>query len=240
MASSKSPVQAVIVAGGRGVRMRPATDYLPKPMLPVAGKPILEHLLEWLKRSGFTEATMCLGYLAEKIQAHFGDGARWGVALDYAVERESRGTAGCLKDLGPRLKGDALVVYGDLFVDMDCGKLLDFHRAHDGAATLVVRETDHPLDSDLVRVDGERIVGFYRAKAGEPYENLACAALWVVRPALLDLVPAERPSDFGKDVFPAALEERRKLMAYRTAELVVDLGTAERAAAFERRWSRSS
>lgn len=236
MASSKTPVQAVIVAGGRGVRMRPATDYLPKPMLPVLGKPILEHLLEWLKRSGFDRATMCLGYLAEKIEAHFGDGSRWGLSLDYAVEKEPRGTAGCLRDLGPKLSGDALVVYGDLFIDVDCAKLLDFHRGHSGGATIVVRETDHPLDSDLVRVDGDRILGFYRAKAGEPYDNLACAALWVVRRSLLERVPSDRPTDFGKDIFPQAIKDGELLMAYRTTERVLDVGTPERAAAFERRW----
>ena len=229
--------QAVIVAGGRGVRMRPATDQFPKPMLPVGGRPLLEYLVEWLKLSGIREAFMCLGYKGEVIRSHFGDGSRWGVRLDYQIEREPRGTAGCVKDLGAKARGDLLVVYGDLFIDMDCGKLLGFHGSHDGAATLVIRETDHPLDSDLVRADGDRITGFYRAKAGEPYENLACAAVWVVRPELMDLVPADRPSDFGKDIFPAAVAAGRKLMAYRTKEEVVDVGTPERVQAFERRRS---
>lgn len=226
------------MAGGRGVRMRPATDLLPKPMLPVAGKPILEHLLAWLTRSGFREASLCLGYKAEAIEAHFGDGSRFGLKLDYQVETEPRGTAGCVRDLGPKLKGDALVVYGDLFVDMDCRKFLDFHRGHEGSATLVVRESDHPLDSDLVRLEGDRIKAFYRAQPGRPYDNTACAALWVVRRPLLDLVPADRASDFGKDVFPAALQAGQKLLAYRTAEEVLDVGTHERAAAFEQRARR--
>lgn len=227
-------VQPVIVAGGRGVRMRPATDQLPKPMLPVAGKPILEHLLDWLKRSGFSSATLCLGYLAEKVEAHFGDGSRFGLKLQYAVEREPRGTAGCVRDLGGRLEGDALVVYGDLFVDLDCAKLLDFHRRHDGAATLVVRETDHPLDSDLVDLEGDRIARFYRAEPGKPHGNFGCAALWIVTKRLLERVPADRPADFGRDVFPEAARAGEKLMAYRTAERVLDVGTPERVAAFER------
>ena len=99
-----------------------------------------------------------------------------------------------------------------------------------------MRESDHPLDSDLARTDGDRITGFYRAKPGESYENLACAALWVVRPSLLESIPADRPTDFGKDIFPRALAAGQKLMAYRTAEPVFDVGTPERVAAFERRW----
>ncbi|MBI4347852.1 MAG: NDP-sugar synthase [Elusimicrobia bacterium] len=233
---SPQAIQAAIVAGGRGVRMRPATDWLPKPMLPVAGRPLLEHLVGWLKRSGVRDAFLCLGYLPEVFEKHFGDGSAFGVRLHYQVEREPRGTAGCVRDLKDRVKGDLLVVYGDLFVDLDLGRLLDFHRRHDGAATLVVRETDHPLDSDLVRLEGDRITGFYRAGPGQPYENLACAAIWIVRPRLLDRVPADKPSDFGKQVFPEAVAAGETLMAYRTAEPVLDVGTPERVQAFERKW----
>lgn len=232
-----SQLQAAIVAGGRGVRMRPATDRLPKPMLPVGGRPLLEHLIEWLARSGIREAFLCLGYKGEVIRSHFGDGSRWGLRLDYRIEGEPRGTAGCVRDLSSDVRGDLLVVYGDLYVDMDCAGLLAFHRGHDGAATLVVRETDHPLDSDLVRTEGDRIIGLYRAKAGEPHGNLGCAAMWVVRRRLLDRVPADRPSDFGKDIFPAAIAAGEKLVAYRTGEAVMDVGTPERIEALERRWS---
>ena len=234
-------IQAAIVAGGRGVRMRPATDLLPKPMLPVAGKPVLEHLLLWLQRSGVREVFMCLGYKAEAISSYFGDGSRFGLKLDYRVETQPRGTAGCVRDVlkageGGWASGDLLVVYGDLFVDIDLGRLLDFHRGHDGAATVVVRETDHPLDSDLARLDGDRITGFYRAKPGEPYDNIACTALWVLRPRLLSHVPVDRPTDFGKDIFPAAVAAGEKVMAYRTSETVLDVGTPERVERFERLW----
>ena len=233
-------IQAAIVAGGRGVRMRPATDDLPKPMLPVAGKPLLEHQLEWLRAQGVREVAMCLGYKAEAVSRHFGDGARWGLKLSYQVEATPRGTAGAVRDLVPRPAGDLLVVYGDLFVSLDCGPLLAFHGRHAAAATVVVRASDHPLDSDLVRMKGDAITHFYRARHGEPYENWACAALFVVRPRLLDLVPADAPSDFGRDIFPKALAAGESLMAYRTEEEVADLGTPERLSAFlGRREARS-
>ena len=119
---------------------------------------------------------------------------------------------------------------------MDCRKLVDFHRRLDGAATLVLRETDHPLDSDLVRLEGDRIMEIYRAKPGEEHGNIGMAAVWVVRPRLLELIPVESPSDFGRDIFPKALSAGETLVGYRTGEVVMDLGTPARCEAFERRF----
>ncbi len=212
--------------------MRSVSDT-PKVMLPVQGKPILEHQIEWLKKHGFNDIFLCLGYRADKIQEYFGDGSRWGVRLAYRVETEPRGTAGAIADLGPLIEDDLLVVYGDLFLEMDCGKLLEFHAGHDGLATLVVRETDHPEDSDLVEADGaDRVLRVARRKAGNISGNLGCAAVWVVRKALLERVPEDRPSDFARDIFPAAVAGGDKLMAYRTDEPVMDIGTPARYEAF--------
>ncbi|MFA6002681.1 MAG: nucleotidyltransferase family protein, partial [Elusimicrobiota bacterium] len=160
-------LKAVIVAGGRGVRMRPWTDDMPKPMMPVAGKPMLEHQLEWLRGAGVRRVVMCLGYKAEAVKDHFGDGRRWGLRVDYQVESAPRGTAGCVRDAWPILGGDVLVTYGDIFIDMNLAALEECHRRGGAAATLVLADTDHPYDSDLVRMDGERITGFYRARPGE-------------------------------------------------------------------------
>ncbi|MBI5211553.1 MAG: nucleotidyltransferase family protein [Elusimicrobia bacterium] len=252
-------IPAAIVAGGRGERMRPETDACPKPMLPIAGKPLLEHQLEWLKRWGVSEAFLCLGYKAEVVSDHFGDGGRWGMKLRYSVEKSPRGTAGCVRDLGDWGGEDLLVVYGDLFVAMDCRKLVEAHRASRAAATLVVWDTDHPHDSDLVRTEGAveaggrasaaplgrasateggRITGFYRERKGEPCGTLALAAIWVVRRPLMDLVPADAPSDFGRDIFPMALERGLRLEAYATRETVEDVGTPERRARFLERWGK--
>ncbi|MCX5796747.1 MAG: nucleotidyltransferase family protein [Elusimicrobia bacterium] len=243
MASSE--IQAVIVAGGRGERMRPWTDRIPKPMVPVAGKPILEHQLGWLKRSGVKKAVMCLGYKAEAVQAHFKDGKRWGLRLDYSVESAPRGTAGCVRDAWTQIAGDALVVYGDIFLDISLPDLRACHARTSSAATLVLAETDHPYDSDLVRVEGERVTGFYRAKPCEPREPMAgargdggvwaAAAVWIVGSALMDLVPADKPSDFGRDIFPAALKQGLVLGGFKTTDLIADLGTPERLTAFEKR-----
>jgi len=226
------PIQAAIVAGGQGQRMR-EISAVPKVMLPVGGKPILEHQVEWLKKYGFFDIFLCLGYKADAVRSYFGDGSKWGVRLTYRVEEEARGTAGAVADLESELRGDLLVIYGDLFLKMDCVRLLAVHARHDGLATLVVRHTDHPQDSDLVVVDpGGRIEAIGRLQDGGVSGDLGCAAVWVVRPALLRRVPSDRPSDFGREVFPQAVAAGEKLMTYRTDEPVLDIGTPARYEAF--------
>jgi len=228
-------MQAVIVAGGRGVRMRPWSDRIPKVMIPIAGKPLLEHQINWLGKSGIRHVVMCLGYKADCIAEHFGDGSRWGLRVDYHVEQSPRGTAGCVRDIWPLVTGDALVVYGDIYADFSLPELLACHRRSGGAATLVLADTDHPHDSDLVRMEGERITGFCRAAPGEACGTLACAAVWVVTGRLMSLVPRDRASDFGRDIFPLALARGERLTGFVTSELVADLGTPERMEAFLKR-----
>jgi NDP-sugar pyrophosphorylase family protein len=222
------PVQAVILAGGEGTRMSSYSDT-PKVLLPLGDKSILVHQLEWLKKSGFTEVFLCLGHRADEVMEALGDGSRYGLRIDYRVEDEARGTAGAVKDIEESLTGDLLVVYGDLFVNIDCQKLLDFHASHDGLATLMVRHTDHPEDSDIAEVDqAGRILAVGRLKTGEVTGDIGCAAIWVIRRGLLDSVPVERASDFARDIFPAVARAGDKLMAYVTSESVMDVGTPKR------------
>ncbi len=220
-------MQAAIVAGGLGTRMGAATANMPKPMLPVRGKPLLEHQLIWLKSQGFSDVVLCLGYKAEAVKGFFGDGKKWGLKLDYSIEEKPRGTAGCIADL--KAKGDLLVVYGDLYPEMELRPLLDFHASRIGDATLVLLKTDHPQDSDLAELDGDAIKRIYRGGPGD----LALAAVWIVRPALSELIPGDKPSDFGRDVFPAALARGRKLLGCVMQGVLADLGTPERLARFE-------
>lgn len=227
-------IPVVILAGGRGERMGSATDSLPKAMLPFGGKPILERLIETIAAAGWREIHLCLGYRADAVRAHFGDGARWAVALRSHEETIPRGTAGAIADLRPFIGDEALVVYGDLHADMNLPRFAAFHAGRpDAAASLAVIETDHPFDSDLARLDGERLTGFYRVRPGEAHEPQALAAVWAVRGALLDLVPRDRPSDFGRDIFPEALRRGLDLRGYRTGETLTDLGTPERLALAE-------
>jgi len=218
---------AAIVAGGLGTRMGAATANMPKPMLPVLGKPLLEHQLGWLKSQGFSDIVLCLGYKAEAVKDYFGDGRKWGVSLRYSVEERPRGTAGCIADL--KAKEDILVVYGDLYPKLGLGPLLEFHAGREEpAATLVLLHTDHPQDSDLAELKGDRIARIYRGGPGD----LALAAVWIVTPALAGLIPADKPSDFGRDVFPAALAQGAPLYGCVMQGVLADLGTPERLARF--------
>ena len=207
------------MAGGLGTRMRAAHPDVPKVMLPVRGKPLLEHQVLWLKSQGFSDITLCLGYKADAVKAHFGD------TLRYAVENEPRGTAGCVTDL--KLKEDALIVYGDLFPDLELKPLLRFHEKARALATLVLLKTDHPRDSDLAELNGDFIERIYRGGPGD----LALAAVWIVTPALMK----DAKGDFGRDVFPAALARGERLAGCVMQGTLADLGTPERLAAFEAR-----
>jgi NDP-sugar pyrophosphorylase family protein len=226
--------KVAILAGGKGTRMS-AFSNTPKVLLPLGDKPILVHQLEWLKEAGFADVILCLGFQAKQVQDALGDGGEYGLKINYQVETEPRGTAGAVKDLGDIAGDDLLVIYGDLFVGLDCQKLLDFHASHDGIATLVVRKTDHPEDSDLAEVseDGQ-INAIGRMERDGIFSEMGCAAIWVVRRALIDRIPVSGMSDFARDIFPAAVKAGEKLMAYETSELVMDVGTPARYEKFNR------
>ncbi len=229
-------MKVLIVAGGFGTRMRPLSQDIPKPMLKIFEKPILEHLIIWLQSSGFKEITLCLGHKADVVSNYFGKGETWGVNLEYYIETEPRGTAGCVRDTCGNLTEDVLVVYGDLFISMNLKPFLDFHAENSGsAASLILFKTDHPRDSDLVRLENSQIKNFYRDPEAEDSKHLACAAVWALRKPILDLIPKDRPSDFGRDIFPQALKRGLSLSGYVTAEILADLGTLERFSAFEKR-----
>jgi mannose-1-phosphate guanylyltransferase/phosphomannomutase len=221
-------IQVAILAGGKGTRMSGYSDT-PKVLLPINGRPILVHQLEWLKSSGFNEVFLCLGHQADLIEKQLGDGSEFGIKIHYRVENEARGTAGAAADLADEIEDSLLVVYGDLFVSLDCTKILDFHSGHDGLATLVVRHTDHPEDSDIAELDPNgRVLGVGRLADGEVSGDIGCTAVWVIRRALLEDIPRSGIIDFARDVFPAVARRGGKIMAYKTDEKVMDVGTPKR------------
>ncbi len=228
-------MKVLIVAGGLGTRMGALSEGVPKPMIKIFGKPILEHLILWLKSSGFHEISLCLGHKAEAVSRYFGKGETWGVNLEYYIETEPRGTAGCVLDAARNLNEDILVVYGDLFISMDLKPFLDFHAQNlNSAASLVLFASDHPQDSDLVKLKKNQIKGFYRDPLAKAPNHLACAAVWALRKSILDIIPTDRASDFGRDIFPQAIQRGLILSGYVTHETLADLGTPERFFAFEK------
>ena len=223
-------MQVVILAGGRGTRMGRLTEHLPKPMLPLAGKPLLEHQVELARRFGCTDIIILTGHLGNVIEQHFGDGSKWGVRLRCHREAEPLGTAGAIKEIEPWLDGDFLVFYADVVMDMDLASLMAFHAAKQSMATLVVHPNAHPFDSDLLELDRNGRVTAFHPKprpAGVDYHNLVNAAVYVLSPELLQHVVAGQFADLGRDIFPRLVDSER-LFGYNTPEYIIDVGTVER------------
>src|SRR5687768_10234203 len=147
--------QAVIMAGGEGSRLRPLTSNLPKPMLPIANKPMMEHILALLRDHGITDVVATVQFLASLIRNYFGDGSDLGVSLSYAVEEVPLGTAGSVLGASDLLSGTFLVISGDALTDIDLDEVLDFHRSKGAAATLVLKHVQDPLEFGIVMTDAE-------------------------------------------------------------------------------------
>jgi dTDP-glucose pyrophosphorylase len=189
----------VIMAGGQGVRLRPHTENCPKPLLPVRGKPMLEHIIERARAEGFQRFVLAVHFLGHMIEDHFGDGSRWDVRIDYLREETPLGTAGAISLLSARPEAPFLVTNGDVLTDIRYGELLDFHCAYGAAATMAVRlhEWQHPFG--VVHTKGVDIIGFEEKPVARSHIN---AGVYVLDPRAVDVLrPAEHcdmPTLFGR------------------------------------------
>lgn len=184
------PNMMVIMAGGLGSRLRPHTENCPKPLLQIAGKPLLEHIIERAKLEGFSRFVLAIHYLGHMIEAHFGNGERLGVRIDYLREKAPMGTAGAMSLLSPIPEVPFVVTNGDVITDIRYGELLDFHTRYNAAATMAVRvhEWQHPFG--VVQTQGVEIVGFEEKPVARTHIN---AGVYALDPVALDvLVPDER------------------------------------------------
>jgi len=221
-----------ILAGGLGTRLKSRTGDLPKPMIPLAGKPLLQHQIELCRDSGFTHIALLVQHRSEAIRDHFGDGSAFGVHLTYAVESEPRGTAGALRDALPLLAERFLVLYGDTYLDVNLRRLWQAHVEAKADATLFLHPNDHPQDSDLVEIDTQgHVISVlpYPHPEGREARNLVNAALYVLEANGLEaLIPSTGKSDLAKHTFPRLLAEGRRLVCYVSPEYIKDIGTPER------------
>lgn len=211
---------AVIMAGGLGRRLRPLTDEQPKPLLRVAGRPLLEHTLPWLSGHGFRAVTLCLNYKAERFREQLGDGSRYGVALEYVRERRRMGTAGPLGLLPRRPGGTLLVLNGDLLTTVNLGAMLRFHREHGAEATMAVCRYDSRSRYGVVQLDGVRIARIEEKPATTSFVN---AGIYLLEPTALELLPAGRRYDMP-DLFAALAAAGRPTAAFPVYEYWIDIG----------------
>jgi NDP-sugar pyrophosphorylase family protein len=222
-------MKAIILSAGLGTRIRPLTDDIPKVMLPINGKPLLEHHISLLKRYGITDIAINLHYLPEKITGYFKEGNNFGVKITYSYEKELLGTSGAVKKLADFLNETFVVIYGDVAIDMNLGNLIKFHKKNNAAVTLVIHESDHPQDSDIIEVNKKSEILQLWKKPHQimPKSNLTNAALYILEPKILTFIPKGQ-SDFIKDIFPNLIKKGVKLMGYNTKEFIKDMGTLER------------
>ena len=229
--------ELVIIAGGKGMRMAAMSGAIPKALIPVAGRPVLQHQLEAAARSGIRRATIFAGYQSQQIIDFVGDGTRFGIGVSVLVESEPLGTAGALIAHLDQLDEDFLVVYGDIFFDIDWADLARFHEDRQADMTLFVHPNDHPQDSDLVEVDREgwvRAIHAYPHPAGATYSNLVSAACYALRrDALAPWRAATGPLDFTKSIMMSLVDRGARVAAYRSRDYAKDMGTPERLARVE-------
>jgi mannose-1-phosphate guanylyltransferase / phosphomannomutase len=215
------------MAGGEGTRLRPLTSNQPKPMVPVAGKPCMEHILELVRGHGITNVVATLAYMPQVIRGYFGEGSHLGIELDYSIEEVPAGTAGSVKLLEHYLDETFLVVSGDAVTDMDLGALLRFHRESGAAATLALKRVPDPLEFGVV-ITGEdgRIERFLEKPTwGEVFSDTINTGIYAFEPEVLRDIPPDHTFDFSHDLFPLLLEKGVPLFGWIADDYWRDIGT---------------
>lgn len=222
-------MKVMILAAGAGKRLRPITESVPKVMVPVNGRPMLEYILDQIRDSGIHDVFVNLHYKPEQIMDHFGDGRNFGVHITYSHEPELQGTAGAVKKLESHFTETFLVYYGDNFVEIDIKQMIKAHGANKADVTIAVFPTQTPEMSGISQLDDRgRIIRFIeKPPRSLNVGNLANAGVYVVEPSILKKIPEDSPSDFGIDIFPSILKDHFRLFAYHLEGTVIGIDTPE-------------
>ena len=232
-------MQAVIMAGGKGTRLAAITkDEIPKPMVPINGKPLLLWQVEELKSHGIHDVIMVIGHLGSKIQEYFGDGSQFGVSITYIIEDTPLGTAGAFFYLKKYLtENPFLLVFGDVYFSIDIGRMEAFHREHASIATLFVHPNSHPADSDLVVLAQDSQILRFDSKHNVRdywYDNCVNAGFYILDRSICDFISKPEKKDLEKDILSTLVNEGAAVYGYRSSEYIKDIGTVERIAQAEK------
>ena len=227
-------MKAVIMAGGKGTRISSITnDEIPKPMLTVGDKPILEHQIEALKKSGVDEVILIVGHLGEKIKEYFQDGKKWGINISYIEENPEKplGTAGSLFYLKDKIKDDFILIFGDVFLSVDFSKMINFHKSKKADVTLLTHPNSHPFDSDLIKTDStNRVLGFDSKEnvRNYDYNNVVNSGIYAFSPKIFCYITEPKKLGLEHGVIAKMLESGDRVYSYKSTEYVKDMGTPER------------
>jgi mannose-1-phosphate guanylyltransferase/phosphomannomutase len=209
-------VKAVVMAGGEGTRLRPLTSNQPKPMVPIVGKPCMEHILELLRKHGFEDVIVTVAFLPQEIRSYFSDGEGLGLNIEYSVEESPLGTAGSVRLASGALDDTFLVISGDALCDIDLSKLVAFHRERGGVATIGLKSVPNPLEFGIVVTDEDGRVERFLEKPswGQVFSDTINTGIYVLEPEVLRHVPDDRAYDFSKELFPLLLEMGKPMYGY--------------------------
>ncbi|HEY3550559.1 MAG TPA: sugar phosphate nucleotidyltransferase [Gaiellaceae bacterium] len=222
-------MKAVVMAGGEGTRLRPLTSNQPKPMVPIVGKPCMEHILELLRRHGFEEVIVTVAFLPQAIRSYFGSGETLGLDISYSVEESPLGTAGSVRRAAGRLDDTFLVISGDALCDVDLTRLVEAHREKRASVTIGLKSVENPLEFGIVVTDEDGRVERFLEKPswGQVFSDTINTGIYVLEPEVLKHIPQDRPYDFSKELFPLLLEMGRPIYGHVFDGSWQDIGNLE-------------
>lgn len=229
-------MKALILAAGKGTRLKHLTANMPKPMLTVGDKPLLAHIINWLHGYGINQIAINLHHAAEQITSYFQDGSQHQVQITYSYEEELLGTAGAAKRLEWFLDEPFVVVYGDVFSNVNLARLIEFHQSQcrnyetQKAISLALYRVPNPTECGLVELtqDGQIVRFVEKPPADQVFTDLANAGIQVCEPSILQLIPAQTVFDFGRDVYPLMLAKQWPIFGLpicQSEEFLIDIGT---------------
>jgi NDP-sugar pyrophosphorylase family protein len=219
--------KAVILAGGRGERLKPITDSTPKPMIRIKGKPFLEHQLELLKKNKISEILFCVGYRKDAIMDYFGDGSRFGLTIEYSIENGFLGTAGALKLAEDHLPADFILLYGDSYLPIDYLELAEFWARCSCNALTVCYDNSVKIAENNIYLAPDGRIGAYSKRNPVTQANYVEAGVSVLRKEILNLIPAGRAVSLEEEIFPVLIKAQQ-LNGYPTSQRYYDIGTPAR------------
>ncbi|MGC9314703.1 MAG: sugar phosphate nucleotidyltransferase [bacterium] len=210
-------MKGIILAGGFGTRLRPLTSHLPKPMVPILGRPMMEHVVNVVKDAGINDCVSLLYYQAETISGYFGDGSNFGVNMQYVQSQGDWGTAGAVKNAAGLVEDTVLVISGDVLTDFDLNEAVKFHKSKGAAVTIVLTKVEKPLAFGIVIIDPEtgEIKRFLEKPAwGQVFSDTINTGIYVIEPHVLDYIPKGEEFDFSKNLFPLLMKKGEPLYGY--------------------------
>jgi len=223
-------MKALFLVGGFGTRLRPITNDLPKPMVPIMGKPLLERSFENLKRHGIDDVVLSMCYQPDKIENYFGDGKKFGVHITFVTEETPLGTAGAIKNAQDFFDDTFLVFNADILSDIDFTEMIRFHKDRKALATIAATEVDNPCDYGVMEHDGNGFITGFKEKP-KPHESdsrLINAGVYIFEPELMDHIPQGRTVSIERETYPLLLQMGYKMAVYDRCSYWLDLGTPQK------------